>query len=116
VPVTRLQHNKHTTMEYIAPRNVTKGSTAGNGVLCGSAPIMICNNRGIVGSGVFCWVQPKAVSRGLTGQASLSLRLAIARLTHWRSQVIDPGGDVGGEVVPMILSQCIAMQSQLSDR
>jgi hypothetical protein len=40
-------------MEYVMPRNLINGSTAGNGVLCGSAMIvMLCNNRGIVGSSV----------------------------------------------------------------
>jgi hypothetical protein len=51
-------------MEYFASCNVTYGSTAGNGVLCGSAPIVTsCNNRGIVGSGVFCRVRPESITR-----------------------------------------------------
>jgi hypothetical protein len=50
------------------PSDVTNWSTARNGVLCGFAPIVTsCNNRDIVGSGVFCWVCPEAISQGLTG-------------------------------------------------
>jgi hypothetical protein len=47
-------------MEYDTPRNVTNESTAGNGVPCGSVPIVTsCNNRGIVGSAVICWIRPR---------------------------------------------------------
>jgi hypothetical protein len=42
-------------MDYVTLLNVTNGSEAGYGVLCGSAPVVTTrNNRGIVGSGVFC--------------------------------------------------------------
>jgi hypothetical protein len=56
-------------MEYVMPCNLTNGSTAGNGVLCGSAPIvMSCNNRGIVGSSVFFFVHAaKAQLKKISG-------------------------------------------------
>jgi hypothetical protein len=52
-------------MEYVMSCNITNGSTAGNGVLCGSMLIvMLCNNRGLVGHSVFCCACPETVSRG----------------------------------------------------
>jgi hypothetical protein len=60
-------------MEYVTPPNVTNKTTAGNGVFYESAQIVTSyNNKGILGSGVFCWVLPEAVSQGLTGQESQS--------------------------------------------
>jgi hypothetical protein len=42
-------------MEY-----VTNGNIAGNGVLCGSMPIVTSrNSRGIAGGGVCCWAVPR---------------------------------------------------------
>jgi hypothetical protein len=42
-------------MECITPSNITNGSTAGNGELSGSVPIVIsCNDRETMGSGVSC--------------------------------------------------------------
>jgi hypothetical protein len=72
------------------PCNLTNGSTSGNGVIRGSAPIMTsCNNRGILESGVFCGVRHEAISREPTGQASqlsvMSLQLAIEKQTGRRS-------------------------------
>jgi hypothetical protein len=90
-------------MGYVRPRDVTNVSTARNDVLCGSALIMTsCYSRGIVGSCVFLWVFPEAISRGRTGQANqsrvwrslksvLSLQLAVGRETRQRSsQTIAP--------------------------
>jgi hypothetical protein len=60
--------NSGAAMEYVTPRNVTNRSTDGNGVLCGSTPIVTSwNNTGIVGSGVFCWVHPESISQVPTG-------------------------------------------------
>jgi hypothetical protein len=40
-------------MGHVMPRQAINGSIAGNGVLCGSAPIvMSCNNRTTVGSDI----------------------------------------------------------------
>jgi hypothetical protein len=56
-------------MEYVTPRNVTNGITAGKAVLCESPPIaMSYNNREILGSGAFCWVLPEVISRRPTWQ------------------------------------------------
>jgi hypothetical protein len=58
-------------MEYVMPRNVTNGSTAGKGILYESVPIATSySNKGIVGSGVLCWVRPETISRVPTGQVS----------------------------------------------
>jgi hypothetical protein len=58
-------------MEYFMPRHANNESTAGNGVLCGTAPIVTsCNNIRTVGSGVSCWVHPAAISREATGQVN----------------------------------------------
>jgi hypothetical protein len=68
--------NNDATVEYVTPRNVISGSTAGNGVLCGSLPIVTsCNHRGIAGSGVFCWVRSEAISQGPTGPIFSSERM-----------------------------------------
>jgi hypothetical protein len=42
-------------LENVAPRNVRNGGVLGNG---GSTLLVTsCNDTGIVGSGVFCWVR-----------------------------------------------------------
>jgi hypothetical protein len=90
-------------MEYVTLRNVTSGSTAGNSVLCEFAPIATsCNNRGIVGSGVFCWARPEAMSR---------VESAVTNLEADRrrsSQTVAPGGGVGGGGSLVVLSRCVA--------
>jgi hypothetical protein len=44
-PVSRLWHNKQWRNNWIRNANATDGSTAGNGVLCGSEPIVTsCSN------------------------------------------------------------------------
>jgi hypothetical protein len=56
-------------MECATSRNLTNGITAGDGVLCGSAPIVTpYNNRGITGSGVSYWVRPEAYHENRRGK------------------------------------------------
>lgn len=46
--------NSNALVKNVTPRNVTKLSAAGNGVLCGLAPILTSHsNRAIVGNGFF---------------------------------------------------------------
>jgi hypothetical protein len=95
-------------MEYVTPRNVTNGSTSRNGVLCGSSPIVTsCNNRGIMGSGVFCWVHVMRTNR--TSQSSresnvnrVQRQLDAARVV-WRR--------LGRRRSSTVVSRCVAMLS-----
>jgi hypothetical protein len=103
-------------MEYVTPRSLTDGSTAGNGVLCGSAPIVTtCNNRGNVGSDVFCWIRPKAISRGPTGQAS-QFREVESNTSAFSNWETDPsevviGGGVESEGAPIVVSRRVETPS-----
>jgi hypothetical protein len=52
--------NSDATMEQFMSRHATNGSTAGNGVLCGSAPIAkSCNNITTVGIGISSRASPE---------------------------------------------------------
>jgi hypothetical protein len=71
-------------------------------VIVGNGPSG-CNNTGIVGSGVFCWVRPEVQSRVVSPQ------LAFGRQSRWRSsqKVALVGGMVGGGA-HIFISRCLA--------
>jgi hypothetical protein len=82
-------------MEYVTSRNVTNGDTSGNGVLCVSTPLITsCNNKGIVGNGVFSWVRPEAQTRRRSSQT-----------------VVHRGGEAGGGA-PIVVSRCVSTPSR----
>jgi hypothetical protein len=57
------QENSNATLEYVTPNNITDGHTNGNDIICQSVWIvMLYNKRAIVGSIVFYWSCPKAIS------------------------------------------------------
>jgi hypothetical protein len=79
-------------MEYVTPRNVTNGRTAGNSVLCGFVQRLYLENR---------------------NTADWSLQFAVGRQTCRRSrQAVASGGDVGGGGAPTIVSRSVATPSR----
>jgi hypothetical protein len=69
------QENNNATIEYVTPSNITDGHINGNDIICRSIWIvMLYNKIGIVGSIVFYWGCPKAISRGPKGPASRKRR------------------------------------------
>jgi hypothetical protein len=125
--VTWLWHNKqwcNNGTHHVTPHN--QWSTVGNSAIYGSVPVvMSCNNGGTIGSCVFCWVRPKAMSwvpmervesaslEGSLGESRVvSLQLAVGRQTHqWSLQTIAPGRGMGGGGAPIAVCRCLAMLS-----
>jgi hypothetical protein len=95
-------------MKYVTLRNVTNGSTAGNGVLCGSAPSDVMQqqqNCGKLGpsQGYITRTNGAIQSFESTEVHIVSLQLAVGRQTRPRSSKrVAPGGATTVE------SRCVA--------
>jgi hypothetical protein len=98
-------------MEYVTPRNVTNGSTAGNGVLCGSASLVPSWNNRNCGKRCFLLGPSRGhitrISR--TTREVESLESLASAVSSWETDPSEVVADsrVGGGAAP-IISRCVA--------
>jgi hypothetical protein len=81
-------------MECVTSLNLTNGSTAGNGILCGFAPVVTpCNKRRIVGRDVSYGVRPEAYHEDQRVKR-ISLENCIeSAISVWKTDPLEVVGD-----------------------
>jgi hypothetical protein len=87
--------NSDIKMEHVMPHHVNNESTAGNGVFMRSMPIATsCKNRKTERKGVLCWVRPKAISQGPSGQHQLQVAFKIPYVYDYITELCSTQAEV----------------------